>query len=356
MESLKLQRKYVHISSDHRFDQEHDEARIKVHMHTPIKNVHSVAVKQFSIANAMENIRSGEQTLKWLEAYLPQGGTEATARMFSVDIPTGYYSAADLCTAINSAISNLPTRKCSDDPNETDSVVTFLANSSTYQIEVSLSNQGAGTQGNKYFQPITSPSTLWKRLGFSEEQMVSGKKRRAASQDIGEDDMLIDNAEEAVEYQVLPPALFQMGNGTPTTLTSKFPYTIESDDGIYLCSHELTRGGGTFESSVNQDNLHVVARPVDILEWIQFDQARYSHVHYNTNTPHFHYMNDVSVSDFEVSLRSSAGRPLKINECGHFSLVLMFETISHDEISAEFIKQYNDEGYALAHKKDYVRI
>ena len=75
-----------------------------------------------------------------------------------------------------------------------------------------------------------------------------------------------------------------------------------------------------------------------------------------SNVMNFHYMNDVSVSDFEVSLLSSAGRPLKINECGHFSLVLMFETISHDEISAEFIKQYNDEGYALAHKKDYVRI
>ena len=355
MESLKLQRKYIHVSSDHRFDQEHDEARIKVHMHTPIKNVHSVAVKQFSIANAMENIRSGEQTLRWLEVYQPQNGDEASGKIFSVDVPIGYYTAADLCTAINAQISAIPNRRCSDDTNETDATITFLA-SGTFQIEASLSNQGSGSQGNKYFQPLTSPSTLWKRLGFSEQQMVSGKKRKAADQNINEDAMLVDNAEEAVEYQSIPPSLFQMGNGTPTTLTSRFPYTIESDDGIYLCSHELTRGGGTFESSVNQDNLHVVAKPVDILEWIQFDQARYSHVHYNTNTPHFHYMNDVSVSDFEISLKSSAGRTLKINECGHFQIVLMFETISHDEISAQFIKQYNDEGYALAHKKDYVRI
>ena len=122
-------------------------------MHTPIKNVHSVAVKQFSIANAMENIRSGEQTLRWLEVYQPRNGDEASGKIFSVDVPIGYYTAADLCTAINAQISAIPNRRCSDDTNETDATITFLA-SGTFQIEASLSNQGSGSQGNKYFQPL----------------------------------------------------------------------------------------------------------------------------------------------------------------------------------------------------------
>ena len=55
---LKTRTKYIHINSKHRHESEHDEARMKVHMHTPLKNVHSVAVKKFSMANGFHNISS----------------------------------------------------------------------------------------------------------------------------------------------------------------------------------------------------------------------------------------------------------------------------------------------------------
>ena len=54
------------------------------------------------------------------------------------------------------------------------------------------------------------------------------------------------------------------------------------------------------------------------------------------------------------------GKSLNFNkfqqsEFNKFNLVLVFETIEVDEISAEYIKQYNDEGYRIAHTKDRIQ-
>ena len=62
-----------------------DKADIKVHLQQPIKNVYRVAVKSFTMANALFNIRSGENTLDWVEYVNTEFGYKSKA--FQVIIP-----------------------------------------------------------------------------------------------------------------------------------------------------------------------------------------------------------------------------------------------------------------------------
>ena len=43
------------------------------------------------------------------------------------------------------------------------------------------------------------------------------------------------------------------------------------------------------------------------------------------------------------------------DEINKFNLVLVFEAVEVDEISSDFIKQYNDEGYGIAHTRDRIQ-
>jgi hypothetical protein len=91
-----------------------------------------------------------------------------------------------------------------------------------------------------------------------------------------------------------------------------------------------------------------------ILEFIQFDQSRFSWIHYNSAMPHWHHLNDTSLHDIDIQVRSENGTIFNHSEIGEYNLVLVFECVVEDEFSAEFIKQYNREGYNLAHTPERV--
>ena len=96
------------------------------------------------------------------------------------------------------------------------------------------------------------------------------------------------------------------------------------------------------------------AVPVNVLEWVQFDQPRYSTVHYNAQMMHWHYLNQHTIHEFDIELRDSEGSLLDFDEINRFSIVLVFETVEIDEVPADFIKQYNKEGYDLAHAPERI--
>ena len=50
-----------------------------------------------------------------------------------------------------------------------------------------------------------------------------------------------------------------------------------------------------------------------------------------------------------LQVRSENGTTFNHNEIGEYNIVLVFECVVEDEFSAEYIKQYNKEGYNLAH-------
>ena len=139
MNQPKIRTKYLHISSKHRLQTAEDKADVKVHLSQPINNVHRVAVKSFSMANAMYNIRSGEETLEWVEFYKPAGQTTYQHKVFSVTIPPGYYSATNLCSVINNLIVEQGSRLVTDDAGEQPLQVTFSQDPDEYFINISVS-------------------------------------------------------------------------------------------------------------------------------------------------------------------------------------------------------------------------
>ena len=70
------------------------------------------------------------------------------------------------------------------------------------------------------------------------------------------------------------------------------------------------------------------------LELVQFDEGRYSWIHYNASQPHYHYLNDTMPHAIDIQLRSENGFVLTFSEVGD-NLVLVFETVVEDEYSAD---------------------
>lgn len=350
MNQPKTRTRYLHISSKHRLDTIADKADMRVHLSPPIKNVYRCAVKSFSMANAMYNIRTDEQTLEWAEYYHPSGGDKYYARNFSITIPVGYYSAEDLCNQINSLIIAMPasSRSVSGDPAEQPLQMVFSQDPDEYFVSISL-ERGGGDTGDKWFSPLHTRHSIWRLLGFADKQTINTLKRKAnALDDVAE---AIPGLTTDFTYHY---ALSQAGSpGFPNTFSGNLPATIESPKGIYLTSDALT-SGGTYETRTHPDSLHLDAMPQAILEFIQFDENRYSWIHYNSALPHYHYLNDATLQDVDIQLRSENGTILTHREVGEYNLVLVFECLVEDEYSAEFIKAYNEYGYRLEHTPERI--
>ena len=61
------------------------------------------------------------------------------------------------------------------------------------------------------------------------------------------------------------------------------------------------------------------------------------------------YLNGKEIHHIDVNVSDVNGKLYKWSELGHYQLVLVFECLIQDEISANFIKLYNEEGYQKAH-------
>lgn len=339
----KTRTRYLHINSKHRLDTNStDNADLKVHLHQPIKNVSKVAVKSFTMGNSFFNIRSGENTLNWVENYAQVGSSNYVGKEFSITIPRGYYTAEKLCVVINNLITAMPAHSVLDEAPLT---IVFSQDADNYHINLAISTTTG--DGDKWFSPVNESNSIWKLLGFVNGQIINKMKRKA--KELDDIANVLPNPSSAYPYV---NALFQAGTtGTPSQHRGVLPATIESPSGIYLTSETLT-SGGTYETRTNPDSHQLEAIPQSILEFVQFDQSRFSWIHYNSPMPHWHHLNDTSLHDLDIQVRSENGTIFNHNEIGEYNLVLVFECVVENEFSAEYIKQYNKEGYDLAHTPD----
>jgi len=292
------------------------------------------------MGNSGFNIRSGENTLNWVEHYASLGKDVYNTKEFSITIPTGYYTAEELCSAINSLILAMSSHSVVD---EAPLNILLSQDGDNYHIILTI-GRAETDDGDKFFCPVNERSSIWKLLGFVNGQIINKLKRKAKELE----DVASVLPEPSPSYPYIG-ALFRAGTyGTPLRHRGMLPTTIESPSGIYLTSETLT-SGGTYETRTNPDSHQLEAVPQSILEFIQFDKSRYSWIHYNASMPHWHHLNDTSLHDIDVQVRSENGTIFNHNEIGEYNLVLVFECVVEEEFSAEYIKQYNREGYNLAH-------
>lgn len=347
--------KYIHVNSRHRVTTQYgDKADMKIHLSQPIKNAYRVAVKSFTIANSFHNVRSGENTLNWVEFFKPVGGTEYKYKEFSISVPPGYYTAAELCLKISTDINALSAADHRVD-SESPLHVNIEQHTDKYHITVKLTQ----SSGDKWFAAVkkSENQSLWSLLGITRAQMFPAQGYTFAQwveqvtlslSTVGADAVVIGLTGSDAN-------LFRAStDSTLVRMIGSLPADIENAGGLYLTSDTLTTGS-TYETRNHTEHLHTEAVPMNILEWIQFEVDRYSWVQHKADILHYHYLNNANLTDFDIQLRSVNGVPLDFKECGEFNLVLVFETIEEDEVSAEFIKAYNEEGYALAHIPNRLR-
>ena len=349
---------YLHFNSRHRLNTGNDDAVVKVHLPKPIKNCVRCCVKQFSIANHLFNVRKGENVLRWAEFYKPElgnplGDDKFQYKEFSVTIPPKYYSAPELCAEITNLISAMSDHRVTTDTNETPMVATFTQIRQTlatdveydYHIKLELSSSAPGI---KYFAPISKQTSLWRHLGFGEGQVINSLKRvKVELDDIAEN--LLNLQTTYVYYRSLTFV------GTSSELLSFFPAIIESPNGVYITSDQLT-SGETFETRINQNSLFCEGVATNILEFVQFTLGRYSYIHKDYTLPHWHGLHKKDLHEIDIQLRSEEGTLLSFAEVGDFNLVLSFECAVLNEVSPSDMKAFNEEGYRLGHMPDNVRL
>ena len=341
MENTRL--KYVHVNSHHRINED-NKSKFTVHLGGhPIKNVKRVGVKQFTMANTIFNINDHNNKFYWAEYWRPSFGSAITAKVFHITIPTGYYSTPDLLITMNNLILSLANHSV---VSESALSIVLSQNSITYRVSIALTQDS----GTKWFAPITSQRyQTWELLGFTREQTLWEND----FQNFSEMEAILLTLGGRTDSQTVAPLVnAKVANAT---LVSHHSATFENPRGIYLCSETLTNGN-TYESRRNQITRHLEATPSQILEWIQFDVPRYSYIQYKSETIHWHYLGEKTINQFDIQLKSADGLLYAFDDINVFDIVLVFETIEHDEVSKNYIKAYNQEGYALAHKPDNVRI
>jgi len=340
---------YLHVNSSMRSKSgsNGEDAKLEINMSGhEIKDVKSVAVKQFTINNSSFNITSHKDTLKFAIVRKKADGTIDYKR-FTLNIPNGYYQSVDLIgtsnegptSIINSLILEIDDRKVMSESSSFS--LSFMQDPDTFRVSIKAT-VGSGNTGSWWFVPVKSRTDtndgLWLDFGFDASHLTD------------ERDLSVSYLEENL---TMPrPGFYEMYSSYAsgeTTYTAANPTTIENIQGLYLTSDVLS-SGSTYQT--NNNNGHLQAKPCNILEFIQCDKEHYSTISYQPQHLHYHYINGKSLSQIDIGLTNHNGQLYRWNEIGRFHLILVFEIELNDEISKEFIKLYNQEGYEKAHTAD----
>lgn len=370
---------YLHINSENRehrgqhFDGVRpttEDAILRVNLSGhQFKDVKSVAVKQFTIDNSLFNITRRKGKLSFAEIKLNEtpNGTDAV-KVFTIDLfqeyGAGYYTSKDLLVGsdtspsmINYQLAIMP-RSIN---TETKSQLRFVQDQDTFTLALEYQNDG---NYSKFFVPILNNDTddLWFDFGFTKDQLLPSSYLNMTNAEATAivnaryvNDGVSTRGSTAVQPLVLYPPLYPLwknfsnSNWKSTGFVGRHPVNIENTQGIYLTSTALT-SGNTYETSSR--NGHLQATPQNILEFVQFDGEHFKTISYKPDILHYHYLGGKTINEIDIGVVNHSGTLYQWNEIGRFHLVLVFEVELHQEVSAQFIKQYNEEGYNRAHTKD----
>lgn len=371
MESTKL--KYVHVNSEHRYD--HDgtnSSKFKLMLtNHPLKNVKRVAVKQFTMANTVFNIRKSNQRLEWFEFYYTTDLTVMESVHRYVDIPVGTYTTTSVVTKINELITALGIHSFGSDDSGLNITLTSNSIEENYTVTVSamwVKTENASTAGKYKAFIIGSLDSykysVWNDLGFTREQQLNQFDHRKIRVNVDLTQELNVRDSEAIltkRRKVITSSSLITGTVEEDTniftgsgsMTGNHPSTFETVPGLYLTSDSLTNGN-CYETRINQITQTTNAVPVNILEWIQFDQPRFATVHYDAQMPHWHYLDTPTLHEFDIQLRTADGSLYEFGEINKFNMVLVFETVEIHPDRDSLIRQYGQEGYDKAHTPERI--
>jgi len=178
---------YLHVNSSMRSKSgsNGEDAKLEINMSGhEIKDIKSVAVKQFTINNSSFNITSHKDTLKFAIVRKKSDGTIDYKR-FTLNIPNDYYQSVDLIgtsnegptSIINALILAIDDRKVMSESSSFSLALTQDPNTFRVSIKATI---GSGNTGNWWFVPVKSRNDtndgLWLDFGFDSSHLTDERE------------------------------------------------------------------------------------------------------------------------------------------------------------------------------------
>jgi hypothetical protein len=312
-----------------------------INLHNPIISVKRVGISSFTSSNNSYNVTKKNNKVRWLEQ--KKDNINLVTRTMEVIIPPGYYSINELLSLIVRLMTEATEAKNKEGTviaegrlYTSEEKITFSYSiNENYQISI-LATSSNHTASNKYwgfYSPLKDMkmNLIHSLLGF---EMLSQ----------------ITNAQEITN---LNKAEFKQSVTTITdlslrTLRANHSYS-ENSSILYLASSVLSNNS---IRSMNDEGGLMTSMKTNILETIQINVSRYSHIHFSKfgSDILWHEMDNVSLPHFDMKLLDEHHN---INREGvaNYRCVIVVETIEPDHKEKELMyKEYNRQAYSMAHR------
>ena len=129
-------------------------------------------------------------------------------------------------------------------------------------------------------------------------------------------------------------------------LVSPHAGTHENHNGIYIASQAL--GNDTMVAR-SVDDTTMVAHSSDVLQFINNDVPRFSHLTYNTEVPMWNVLTKNYLNYFDIEIRDHKGHLFPRSAIADFVMVLMFEVVDEINENIDDVVAYQAQAYHEGH-------
>jgi len=130
------------------------------------------------------------------------------------------------------------------------------------------------------------------------------------------------------------------------TLVSPHAGTHENHNGIYIASQAL--GNDTMVAR-SVDDTTMVAHSSDVLQFINNDVPRFSHLTYHTEVPMWNVLTKNYLNYFDIEIRDHKGHLFPRSAIADFVMVLMFEVVDEINENIDDVVAYQAQAYREGH-------
>ena len=310
--------------------------------------------------NSYYNIYRDLKTAKFVECYRPTPESDWVYEVFSFSLKEGYTETDNLFSEIQSKFINASGNEITRESDgstivqhigetDTPTTVSVSHNSTNYLNSLSFDS---GTQDKVpgLYVDDQNKHTIWESLGFDKRRIVKPT----------------DLVDIQTELNALPPGAsasyiqsalrvdrtaFLMGCNSSVaaeyrTLVSPHAGNHEKHNRIYIASQAL--GNDTMVVRSMYDATMVTHSP-DVLQFINNDVPRFSHLAYNTEVPMWNVLTKNDLNYFDIEIRDHKGHLFPRSAIPDFVMVLMFEVVDEINENIDDVVAYQAQAYREGH-------
>jgi len=321
--------KYIHISSRH-IDFASTKSDFQVNLIQPLRNVHAVALKSFSMPNTQYNIGLG-QKLRWFESY--DDGTDVHYKGFEIELDSAYYNATELKDHIKTKVLAIADHTFG--LGDTTPQLVFNYDTTSFKFEITYTPAGAEVKTFAIFFDIDDH--IWHSMGFDINQGIQHTYNR---------DFHILWTNQVID--AIPQHDSTVSPFASGTINALHVATIDNMKGLFINCPDLSISS-SYETHIRHSTNQ--AQQSTILEWIPNNVERVTYLHYEPAHLSWHKIDntDSTLNQFKIEILNYHGKKISQYEIQDFQLQLIVECKEHNEKSLETRERQYASAYSKAH-------